>query len=304
MTNHRTGYAAILGLPNSGKSTLLNVLLGQKLSIITSKPQTTRKRILGILSEEDYQIIFLDTPGILSPSYLLQEKMMEDVKTSLDDADVILLVIDVDEDPLGEILLNQEFISESVLKSSKPKLLVINKVDLSNQEKVSELLKHFEKRKSFEEIIPISAALNFNIQRVKEEIIRFLPEGPKLFPDDQVTDANERFFVSEIIREKILEHYRDEIPYSSEVLIIEFKEREEGKNFISAEIVVERDSQKAIIIGKGGAAIKKLGQAARESIEKFLQKDVFLELRVKVRKKWRSDENLLKSFGYSIRNKT
>lgn len=304
MTNHRTGYAAILGLPNSGKSTLLNVLLGQKLSIITSKPQTTRKRILGILSEEDYQIIFLDTPGILSPSYLLQEKMMEDVKTSLDDADVILLVIDVDEDPLGEILLNQEFISESVLKSSKPKLLVINKVDLSNQEKVSELLKHFEKRKSFEEIIPISAALNFNIQRVKEEIVRFLPEGPKLFPDDQVTDANERFFVSEIIREKILEHYRDEIPYSSEVLIIEFKEREEGKNFISAEIVVERDSQKAIIIGKGGAAIKKLGQAARESIEKFLQKDVFLELRVKVRKKWRSDENLLKSFGYSIRNKT
>lgn len=304
MTNHRTGYAAILGLPNSGKSTLLNVLLGQKLSIITSKPQTTRKRILGILSEEDYQIIFLDTPGILSPSYLLQEKMMEDVKTSLDDADVILLVIDVAEDPLGEILLNQEFISESVLKSSKPKLLVINKVDLSNQEKVSELLKHFEKRKSFEEIIPISAALNFNIQRVKEEIVRFLPEGPKLFPDDQVTDANERFFVSEIIREKILEHYRDEIPYSSEVLIIEFKEREEGKNFISAEIVVERDSQKAIIIGKGGTAIKKLGQAARESIEEFLQKDVFLELRVKVRKKWRSDENLLKSFGYSIRNKT
>ncbi|MBV6422182.1 MAG: GTPase Era [Ignavibacteriaceae bacterium] len=304
MTNHRTGYAAILGLPNSGKSTLLNALLGQKLSIITAKPQTTRKRILGILSEEDYQIIFLDTPGILSPSYLLQEKMMEDVKTSLDDADVILLVIDVDEDPLGEILLNQEFISESVLKSSKPKLLVINKVDLSNQEKVSELLKHFEKRKSFEEIIPISAALNFNIQRVKEEIIRFLPEGPKLFPDDQVTDANERFFVSEIIREKILEHYRDEIPYSSEVLIIEFKEREEGKNFISAEIVVERDSQKAIIIGKGGTAIKKLGQAARESIEEFLQKDVFLELRVKVRKKWRSDENLLKSFGYSIRNKT
>ncbi|GIK60236.1 MAG: GTPase Era [Ignavibacteriota bacterium] len=304
MTNHRTGYAAILGLPNSGKSTLLNVLLGQKLSIITSKPQTTRKRILGILSEEDYQIIFLDTPGILSPSYLLQEKMMEDVKTSLDDADVILLVIDVAEDPLGEILLNQEFISESVLKSSKPKLLVINKVDLSNQEKVTELLKHFEKRKSFEEIIPISAALNFNIQRVKEEIVRFLPEGPKLFPDDQVTDANERFFVSEIIREKILEHYRDEIPYSSEVLIIEFKEREEGKNFISAEIVVERDSQKAIIIGKGGTAIKKLGQAARESIEEFLQKDVFLELRVKVRKKWRSDENLLKSFGYSIRNKT
>jgi GTP-binding protein Era len=295
---HITGYVAILGLPNSGKSTLLNSLLGQKLSIITSKPQTTRKRILGILSEESYQIIFLDTPGILSPSYLLQEKMMEDVKTSLDDADVIVLIIDVAEDQFGEMLFSQEFVKDVVLKSKKPKLLVINKVDLTKQEKVNGLLKHFETQKLFEEVIPISASQNFNIQRVKEDIIRLLPEGPKLFPDDQVTDENERFFVSEIIREKILELYRDEVPYSSEVLIIEFKEREEGKNFISAEIIVERDSQKAIIIGKGGIAIKKLGQVARESIEEFLQREVFLELRVKVRKKWRSDENLLKSFGY------
>jgi GTP-binding protein Era len=296
---HKIGYVAILGLPNTGKSTVLNALLGQKLSIITSKPQTTRKRILGILSEENYQIIFLDTPGILSPAYLLQEKMMEEVKTSLDDADVIILIIDVVEDPFGEILLGQEFVKESVLRSNRLKLLVINKVDLTKQEKVTELIKHFERQKLFEEIIPISASQNFNIQRVKEEIIRFLPEGPKLFPDDQVTDENERFFVSEIIREKILELYRDEVPYSSEVLIVDFKEREEGKNFISAEIVVEKDSQKAIIIGKGGTAIKKLGQIARESIEEFLQCEVFLELRVKVRKKWRSDENLLKSFGYT-----
>ncbi|MEJ2103014.1 MAG: GTPase Era [Ignavibacteriaceae bacterium] len=296
---NKTGYVVILGLPNSGKSTLLNALLGQKLSIITSKPQTTRKRIRGILSEENYQMIFLDTPGILSPSYLLQEKMMEDVKTSLDDADVIIMIIDVKEDPYAENLFAQEFCKEFILKSMKPKLLVLNKVDLIQQEKVNELIKNFESQKIFEEVIPISATANFNVQRVKEEIIRFLPEGPKLFPDDQVTDENERFFVSEIIREKILEFYRDEVPYSCEVLIVDFKEREEKKGFISAEIVVEKDSQKAIIIGKGGTAIKKLGQFARESIEEFLQREVFLELRVKVRKKWRSDENLLKSFGYT-----
>jgi GTP-binding protein Era len=299
MTDHKTGYVAILGLPNSGKSTLLNALLGQKLSIITSKPQTTRKRILGILSEENYQIIFLDTPGILSPSYLLQEKMMEDVKTSLDDSDLIILIIDVKEDPLAENLLSQEFVREQVFKSKKPKLLILNKVDLITQEKVNDMIKHFEAQNFYEEVIPISASKNFNILRVKEEIIRFLPEGPKLFPDDQVTDENERFFVSEIIREKLLELYRDEVPYSCEVLIAEFKERETSKHFISAEIVIERDSQKAIIIGKGGTAIKKLGEVARKSIEEFLQREVFLELRVKVRKKWRSDENLLKSFGYS-----
>ena len=299
MTDHKTGYVAILGLPNSGKSTLLNALLGQKLSIITSKPQTTRKRILGILSEENYQIIFLDTPGILSPSYLLQEKMMEDVKSSLDDSDLIILIIDVKEDPLAENLLSQEFVREQVFKSKKPKLLILNKVDLITQEKVNDMIKHFEAQNLYEEVIPISASKNFNILRVKEEIIRFLPEGPKLFPDDQVTDENERFFVSEIIREKLLELYRDEVPYSCEVLIAEFKERETRKHFISAEIVIERDSHKAIIIGKGGTAIKKLGEVARKSIEEFLQREVFLELRVKVRKKWRSDENLLKSFGYT-----
>jgi GTP-binding protein Era len=299
MTNHKTGYVTILGLPNSGKSSLLNALLGQKLSIITAKPQTTRKRILGVLNEEDYQIIFFDTPGILSPSYLLQEKMMDEVKSSLDDADIIVLIIDVMEDPLADILLNQEFVKETVLKSRKLKLLILNKVDLITQDKVTNLINHFEAQKLFEEVIPISAAHNFNVQRVKEEIIRFLPEGPKLFPDDQITDASERYFVSELIREKILEIYRDEIPYSCEVLIVDFKESEEGINFISAEIVIERDSQKAIIIGKGGASIKKLGEAARKSIEEFLQSEVFLELRVKVRKKWRSDENLLKSFGYS-----
>jgi len=297
--NHKTGYASIFGLPNAGKSTLLNALLGQKLSIITAKPQTTRKRISGILSEENYQLIFLDTPGIISPSYLLQQKMMDEVKTSLNDADVLVLIIDVSEDLLGEKLLTQEFVKHSVLISKKPKILILNKVDFITQEKVVELMKFFEKQKIFEEVIPISASLNFNIQRVKEEIIRFLPEGPKLFPDDQLTDANERFFVTELIREKILELYRNEVPYSCEVLIAEYKERDISKDFISAEIVVEKDSQKVIIIGKGGAAIKKLGMIARESIEEFLQREIFLELRVKVRNKWRSDENMLKSFGYS-----
>jgi len=299
MTDHKTGYVAILGLPNVGKSSLLNALLGQKLSIITAKPQTTRKRILGILDKENYQIIILDTPGILLPSYLLQEKMMDDVDASVKDADVIVLMIDAFEDPQGDILLNHEFVKKFVMTSKKPKLLVINKVDMLNQEKVTGLIKQFEKQKLFEEVIPISATADFNIQRVLEEIILFLPEGPKFFPDDQVTDASERFFVSEIIREKILEIYRDEVPYSCEVLIAEFKERETNKHYISAEIVVERESQKAIIIGKGGAAIKKLGKVARESIEEFLQREVFLELRVKVRKKWRSDENMLKYFGYS-----
>jgi len=299
MTEHKTGYVAILGLPNSGKSTLLNALLDQKLSITTAKPQTTRKRILGILSEKNFQIIFLDTPGILSPSYLLQKKMMEDVDLAVKDADLIILMIDTFDDPRGEKLLNQEFVKKFILNLKKPKLLVLNKVDQLKQEKVIELIKYFESQKLFKEVIPISASLNFNIKRVKDEIIQFLPEGSKLFPDDQITDASERYFVSELVREKILEIYRDEVPYSCEVLIVEFKERETSKHFISAEIVVERDSQKVIIIGKGGSAIKKLGEVARKSIEEFLQREVFLELRVKVRRKWRSDENLLKSFGYT-----
>lgn len=299
MTTHKTGFVAILGLPNVGKSTLLNALLGQKLSIITEKPQTTRRKILGILNEDNYQIIFLDTPGIISASYLLQEKMMEEVKSSFDDADVIILIIDVKDDSLGEKILKQDFVKQTVSNSKKPILLVLNKVDSIDQQKVNELIKHFEKDKLFEEVIPVSATLKFNMQRVIDDIINILPEGPKLFPDDQITDANERFFVSEIIREKILELYRDEVPYSCEVLITEFKERKEGKDYISAEIVVEKDSQKAIIISKGGSVIKKLGKIARESIEDFLQREVFLELRVKVRKKWRSDEKLLKSFGYA-----
>jgi len=296
---HKSGYAAILGLPNAGKSTLLNTLLGQKISITNLKPQTTRKRILGILSEENFQVIFIDTPGILDPAYLLQEKMMHDVKLSSRDADVIILLLDVEVDPAGNKALNNSYVKENILKSPVKKILVLNKVDLIPQERVKYILEHFDKSGKFDEIIPLSALQNFNTQKLLQTINEFLPEGPKFYPDDIVAEQNERFFVTELIRETILEQYRDEVPYSCEVLIAEFKERENSKDYISAEIVVEKESQKAIIIGKQGGAIKNLGQAARESIEEFLERNVFLELRVKVRKKWRSSENFLKSFGYT-----
>ena len=301
--NHKSGYVTILGLPNAGKSTLLNALLGQKIAITNKKPQTTRKKILGILSHNNYQIIFVDTPGILSPSYLLQEKMMEEVTLSLNDADVILLLIDVKKDPSGSQTFNQKFVIENLNKSKRKIVVLLNKIDLVQQSEAVRLLEHFESMNKFNSVIPISATEIFNLDRLIETIVRELPEGPSYYPEDIVADKNERFFVSEIIREKILELYREEIPYSVEVLISEFKEREENKDFISAEIVVERDTQKAIIIGKGGAEIKKLGQIAREAVEDFLQRETFLELRVKVRKNWRSDENLLKQFGYKSESK-
>ena len=296
---HKSGYVAILGLPNAGKSTLLNTLLGQKISITNLKPQTTRKRILGILSEENFQVIFIDTPGILDPAYLLQEKMMDDVRLSGRDADVIVLLLDVEVDPAGNKALNNSYVKESILKAPVKKILVLNKIDLLPQDRVKIILEHFEKSGKFDEIIPLSALQNFNTQKLLKTINEYLPEGPKFYPDDIVATQNERFFVTELIRETILEQYSEEVPYSCEVLIEEFKERENSKDYISAEIVVEKDSQKAIIIGKRGAAIKNLGQIARESIEEFLGKDVFLELRVKVRKKWRSSESFLKSFGYT-----
>ncbi len=296
--NHKSGYVAILGLPNVGKSTLLNALLGQKIAITSKKPQTTRKKILGILSDKNYQIIFLDTPGILSPSYLLQEKMMREVTLSVHDADVILLLIDVKKDPLGNETFNQKFLADILDKGKRKIVLLLNKIDLIKQNEAVRLLEHFESMNKFNAVIPISATLIFNLDKLIETVVDELPEGPSYYPEDIVADENERFFVSEIIREKILELYREEIPYSVEVLISEFKERKENKDFISAEIVVERDTQKAIIIGKGGTAIKKLGEIARKAVEDFLQREVFLELRVKVRKNWRSDENLLKQFGY------
>ncbi len=296
--NHKSGYVAILGLPNVGKSTLLNSLLGQKIAITNKKPQTTRKKIVGILSENDYQIIFLDTPGLLTPSYLLQEKMMQEITRSIIDADVVLLIIDVVKDPYGKSTFNQKYVKENLENKKRAIILLLNKVDLIQQNETVQLIENFKSLNKFESVIPISASQKFNLISLVDTIVELLPEGPGFYPKDIVADESERFFVSEIIREKILELYREEIPYSVEVVITDFKEREEGKNFISAEIAVERDSQKSIIIGKGGAAVKKLGEIAREAIEEFLQHKVYLELRIKVRKNWRSNENFLKQFGY------
>lgn len=295
----KSGYSAIVGLPNVGKSTLLNAMLGQKISITSSKPQTTRKRILGILNEENYQIIFLDTPGILKPGYLLQEKMMKFVELSFHDADVLIIMIDIADSDNGKLTFENDLINQYLTKKKKPAILVLNKVDLSSEEKVKQLIKQYGGLNLFERIIPVSATLSFNIQKLTESVLEFMPVHPKYFPEDIVADENERFFVSEIIREKILELFQEEIPYSCEVRVVDYKERDETKDFIEAEIIVERDTQRAIILGKGGAAIKRLGLSARKEIEEFVQKEVYLDLRVKVKKKWRSDDQSLKQFGYT-----
>lgn len=299
MSEIKSGYAAIVGLPNVGKSTLLNAMLGQKISITSNKPQTTRKRILGILNEENYQIIFLDTPGILKPGYLLQEKMMKFVELSFHDADVLIIIIDVSDAENGKHTLENELINQYLVKKRKPAILVLNKVDLSSEGKIKHLIKQYEGLNLFEQIIPVSATLSFNIQKLTEAVLESIPVHPKYFPEDIIADENERFFVSEIIREKILELFQEEIPYSCEVRVVDYKERDETKDFIEAEIIVERDTQRAIILGKGGAAIKRLGLSARKEIEQFVQKEVYLDLRVKVKKKWRSDDQSLKQFGYT-----
>ena len=295
----KSGYAAIIGLPNSGKSSLLNAILGQKISITTNKPQTTRKSIAGILSEESYQIIFLDTPGILKPEYLLQERMMDYVEKSIKDADVILFLGDLENDPQCEKMLKNEYVAEIIAKTNRRKILVLNKADKSNDAFIKELIEKFSSEKIFDAVIPVSSMYKFNIQSIVEAILEYLPSHPKYYEDDIAANETERFFVSEIIREKIFELYKEEIPYSCEVIIEDYKERPGRKDFISAEINVERNSQKGIIIGKMGEAIKKLGSKSRESIEEFLQKEVYLELRVKVAEKWRTNELSLKSFGYN-----
>lgn len=295
----KSGYVSIIGKPNAGKSTLLNALLGQKLSITTYKPQTTRKKITGILSEDDYQIVFLDTPGILKPKYLLQEKMLDAVKSSVRDADIIIYLEDAGEVDQSKPNSEDVFLSYITPETEQIRIGVINKADISSPEAVDFLLKALKEKNLFHEVLVISALNGFNVNQLKELLISKLPEHPKYFPDEIVSDENERFFVSEIIREKILELYKEEIPYSTEVIIEEFTEREGRKDLIQAMIYVERNSQKGILIGKGGAAIKQLGERARHDIEEFLERPVYLELRVKVREDWRSNEQYLKSFGYS-----
>ena len=290
---HKAGFVNIVGNPNVGKSTLMNRLVGEKISIITSKSQTTRHRIKGIVNTDDYQIVFSDTPGVVKPSYKMQEYMLEFSKSALVDADIILYVTDVVEN----IEKDLDFI-DKVNKSDIPVLLVINKIDLSTQEKLEAL---FDKWKSLiprAEIFPLSATENFNVDNLYKRIVELLPEGEPFFPKDELTDLPSRFFVNEIIREKILQYYDKEVPYSVEVEVEEFKEDDKRIN-IMAVIYVERSSQKGIIIGSQGEALKKVGTQARLDIEAFFGKKVFLNLYVKVLKDWRNKDSELKNFGYA-----
>jgi GTP-binding protein Era len=289
---HKAGFVNIVGNPNVGKSTLTNKLVGERLSIITSKAQTTRHRILGIVNEDDYQIVFSDTPGVLKPNYKLQESMLRFSKTALQDADIIIYMTDVVE----KIDKNSDFLN-SVKKTTAPVILVINKIDESNQEQLDELVTIWKEELPKAEIFPMSALRGFNTDNLKKRIKELLPEGEPFYDKEALTDKPTRFFISEIIREKILLYYQKEIPYSVEVEIEEFKETEEQVN-IRAIIHVARESQKGIIIGHKGSALKKTGTEARKDMQKFLDKKVFLQLYVKVNKDWRDKDNSLRNFGY------
>jgi len=298
-TTFRAGYVAIVGEPNVGKSTLLNALLGQKISIVTPKPQTTRHKILGILSGENYQIVFLDTPGIIKPRYRLQEVMVEAARSAIEDADVVLLMIDVTEVDTSTVEERYNHLILLLRPLQKPVLLLLNKIDLIRKSELLPMIDAFVKVYPFREIIPISALKADGVDDLREALMQFLPEGPPFYPPDIVSGQTERFFVSEIIREKIFQKFREEIPYSTAVQVVEFREREKGKDFISAEIYVERDSQKAILIGREGRALREVGFDARREIEKFLGREVYLELHVKVREKWRDSDAWLKRLGYT-----
>lgn len=289
---HRSGFVNILGNPNVGKSTLMNVLVGQKLSVTTPKAQTTRHRIMGILNGEGYQVVYSDTPGILNPKYKLQSAMMRSVESALDDADLILYVTDVVETASK----NEEHLNR-ILASPVPKIIVINKIDLTNQPDLEKLVEKWNTMAPGVPVLPVSAISRFNTDYLLKEIISRLPVGPPYFPADQLTDRFERFFVTEIIRGKIFETYQKEIPYSVEVEIEGYLE-EPDINRIAAVIYVARDSQKGIIIGHRGAMLKRVGTAARKEMEEFLGKKVFLEMYVRVAHEWRDNPRMLKKFGY------
>ena len=289
---HKAGFVNIIGNPNVGKSTLMNALVGEKLSIITSKAQTTRHRILGIVNDDDYQIIFSDTPGILQPAYQLQESMMDFVKSAFDDADVLIYMVEI-----GEKELKNEAFFKRIIYSKIPVILLINKIDKSTQEEVDEKINYWRAKVPNSFAYVISALEKFNVEAVFYKIIELLPESAPFYPKDQLTDKPERFFVNEAIREKILKHYKKEIPYSVEVETESFVE-EESIIRIRSVIMVERETQKGIIIGHKGTAIKRVGAEARIDLERFFGKKIFIELYVKVNKDWRSNSNQLKRFGY------
>ena len=311
---HRSGFVNIVGNPNVGKSTLMNALVGERLSIITSKAQTTRHRIMGIVNGEDFQMVYSDTPGVLSPNYQLQRQMLEFSRSALVDADVLLYVTDVNDTPdkNADFLEKVKKIANSQQPTAKV-FLVINKIDLTTQETLENLVAFWHTQLPEAEIFPISAQERFGVSQLFDAIREALPVGPPFFPKDQLTDKSERFFVNEIIREKILQNYDKEIPYSVEVEVESFKEINSSKNdtlvpapeeqstlHISAVIYCERESQKGIIIGKAGAALKRVGTQARRDIEDFLQRKVFLQLFVKVDRDWRSNTGRLKHYGYDL----
>ena len=290
---HKAGFVSIVGNPNVGKSTLMNLFVGERISIATFKAQTTRHRIMGIVSTDDYQIVFSDTPGVLKPNYKLQEDMLAFSVSSLEDADILLYVTDTVEKQSK----NEDFISK-VKKLNIPILVLINKIDLSNEKEVTKLVEYWHEQIPQAEIVPLSAKARFNVDNVQKRIVELLPESPDYFDKDQLTDKPARFFVSEIIREKILLYYDKEIPYSVEVSVQSFKE-DERHIHIRAVIYVERDSQKGIIIGHQGVALKKMSTEARKTLEKFFGKSIYLEMFVKVDKDWRSSKKELDNFGYN-----
>lgn len=289
---HKSGFVNIIGNPNVGKSTLMNVLVGEKLSIITSKAQTTRHRIFGIVSGDDFQVVFSDTPGIIKPAYELQSSMMDFVKNAFEDADILLYMVEI-----GEKELKDEDFFQKINTSEVPILLLINKIDKSSQEELENQVAHWKEKVPRAEIFPISALNNFNVAEVFSRILELLPESPPFFPKDQLTDKPERFFVNEIIREKILLNYDKEIPYAVEVETETFAESDRIIHIRSV-IMVERDTQKGIIIGHRGEALKRVGIQARADLEKFFEKQIHLEIFVKVNKNWRSNPQQLRRFGY------
>jgi GTPase len=289
---HKAGYVNIIGNPNVGKSTLMNALIGQKLSIITNKAQTTRHRILGILNEKEYQIVFSDTPGVIEPAYKLQENMMNFVHSAFQDADVLIYMIEV-----GEKGLKDEKLFERLKKTNVPVLMLLNKIDLAEQDFVAQEIERWTSELPNAHLLPISALNNFNLDKIKDKLVELLPVSPAYYDKDAITDKSERFFIEEIIREKILKHYKKEIPYSVQIEVEEFFEEEEIIK-IRAIIYVMRESQKGIIIGHKGMGLKRIGSEARRDIEKMLDKKVFLATPVKVKKNWRNDNKQLKKFGY------